>query len=454
MRRTGLLSLLMVLGLVAGVFYGQAVLFNPTMPLDERHWTRTLGEYMLIRPMLLLMMPVAFVALVVGVASVSNRLRLGLMIASTLAFFLLSSLLAASLGLFLATRFSPGVVPIAQRDAIVAAGPARFDAAGDLAQQIATAREQGRASPGGAWMQIVDQFAPAGIVEEITRGRLLGVILLATLLGIALSAGGQKTAAALAAFRALHEAFMLLTGWLAWLAPIGVLALAANTVGRIGLDSLHGPLSRFMLVVTAGLAAHALVVLPVLMLLTIRRSPFLLMARVLGPLLLGFGTASSAVAMPLAVRAALSSGRCSLGAAGFVLPLGTAVHRCGTALFQAAAAVFLFQLHGVTLEFADLVIVAITATLASIVATGVPGAGLVTLAIVIESVNTSLAGRALPGVPVSSIGAIVLVDRVLDMARALVNVWGNIVGARIMTAIAPDFPGESPHSISTTPPNV
>lgn len=438
MRRTGLLSLLMVLGLAAGAFYGQSVLFDPTMPLDERHWTRTLGDYVLIRPMLLLLMPVAFVALVVGVASVGNRLRLGLMIASTLVFFLASTSLAVGMGLFLAVRFAPGSLPVAEREAMIAAAPGRLDVAEGVAEQITLAREQGRGSPGGAWMQIVDQIAPVSIAEEISRGRLLGVILLATLLGIALAAGGEKTAAALAAFRALHEGLMIVTGWLAWLSPLGLMAITAHVVGRIGLESLRGPLSRFMLVVLAGLALHALVVLPIIMLAMTRRSPWSFLLRVHRPLLLGFGTASSAVAMPLAVQSARDDGRCSIGAAGFVLPLGTAVHRCGTALFQAVAAVFLFQLHGIDLAFGDLVIVAVTATLASIVATGIPGAGLVTLAIVIESVNTSLVGRGMPSVPVQTIGVIVAVDRVLDMARAAVNVWGNMVGARIMTAVAPD----------------
>ena len=110
----------------------------------------------------------------------------------------------------------------------------------------------------------------------------------------------------------------------------------------------------------------------------------------------------------------------------------------GTALYEAVAVVFLFQLYGIELGSAELVLVILTATLAAVGAAGIPSAGLVTMVIVIGAVNGSLESTGAPLLPVAAIGVILGVDRILDMCRTTVNVWGDAVGARIMTQVAPD----------------
>ena len=121
-----------------------------------------------------------------------------------------------------------------------------------------------------------------------------------------------------------------------------------------------------------------------------------------------------------------------------MIPLGATVNMDGTALYEAVATVFLFQVFGIDLSMGDLVIVVITATLAAVGAAGIPGAGLVTMVIVIGAVNTSLAGRGVEPLPLYAIGIILGIDRIVDMCRTTVNVWGDAVGAKIMTRIAPD----------------
>ena len=121
-----------------------------------------------------------------------------------------------------------------------------------------------------------------------------------------------------------------------------------------------------------------------------------------------------------------------------MIPLGATVNMDGTALYEAVATVFLFQVFGIDLSMGDLVIVVITATLAAVGAAGIPGAGLVTMVIVIGEVNTSLAGRGVEPLPLYAIGIILGIDRIVDMCRTTVNVWGDAVGAKIMTRIAPD----------------
>jgi Na+/H+-dicarboxylate symporter len=155
-------------------------------------------------------------------------------------------------------------------------------------------------------------------------------------------------------------------------------------------------------------------------------------------LLTAFSTASSNATLPVTLEVSVTEGGCSKRATNFVIPIGATINMDGTALYEAVAALFLFQLFGVDLTFGDTVIVVMTATLAAIGAAGIPSAGLVTLVIVITAVNTSLAGRGLPPVPISAIGIIIGVDRLVDMLRTTMNVWGDVVGAKVITRLAPD----------------
>ena len=152
----------------------------------------------------------------------------------------------------------------------------------------------------------------------------------------------------------------------------------------------------------------------------------------------GFATSSSNATLPVTVRECTGPGGCSPRATNFVIPLGATLNLDGTALYEAVAALFLFQLCGVELTTTDLIIAVLTATLAAIGAAGIPSAGLVTLVIVIAAVNTSLAGRGVDRIPVSAIGLIIGVDRLLDMARTTINVWGDCVGAKIVTRLLPE----------------
>jgi len=187
-----------------------------------------------------------------------------------------------------------------------------------------------------------------------------------------------------------------------------------------------------------GLAIHCFLVLPFVLWVVSGVHPYTFMWHMKRALLTAFGTDSSSATLPVTIEAAETDGVCSKRAANFVLPLGATINMDGTALYEAVAVVFLFQLFGIELEFSQLVIVVITATLAAIGAAGIPSAGLVTMVIVIAAVNTSLTGSSTGPLPIAAIGIILGVDRILDMCRTVVNVWGDAVGARIITKIAPD----------------
>ena len=384
---------------------------------------REVGDVVLIRPLKLLIIPLIFFSVIAGISRIGDPARLGIVGSATLVYYLATMLLAVVLGATLVSWLQPGVLPTDAGAAMIAASESAWSPSGGQ-------------SLGSAWMNIVHQIIPVNIVEDMAAGRPLGVIVFAILFALALSAGGERTEAARRFFDACFEGMMLLVRWVIWLTPIGVFFLVAWTVGRIGLNQVGGPLGAYMGTVLLGLAVHGFIVLPLILWLCTRKNPFRFMWQMQRALFTAIGTDSSSATLPVTIDTAENEGECSKRAANFVLPLGSTINMDGTALYEAVAVVFLFQLYGVELAFSQLVVVVITATLAAIGAAGIPSAGLVTMVIVISAVNTSLTGSAAEGLPLAAIGFIIGVDRLLDMCRTAVNVWGDAVGAKIISRIA------------------
>jgi len=140
----------------------------------------------------------------------------------------------------------------------------------------------------------------------------------------------------------------------------------------------------------------------------------------------------------ITIETATDKGGCSKRATGLVLPLGATVNMDGTALYQGITVIFLFQAYGYDLSMVEYMIVVLTATLSAVGAAGVPGGSLATILIIITAVNSTLATAGHEPLPLSAIGLVLGVDRILDMCRTMVNVWGDSVGAKIISRLAPD----------------
>jgi Na+/H+-dicarboxylate symporter len=438
-----LLTLLIVIGLVAGCIVGEFIFFRSVSDsvsgaLGKDHWTYLAGQITLIRPLKLMIIPLVFVSVVVGVTSIGDPSKLGVVGGSTVLYYIATMLLAVTLGTALVSTFQPGALDQDKRDALTTGAEETYRTSG-IESTIASASGDGDPSIARAFLEVVKQLIPENIVQEMADGRTLGVIVFSLFLGLALAAGGSRTEPAILVFRAMFEAIMKLVGWIIWLTPIGVFWLITWTVGNIGFTHLVGPISKYIIVVLAGLFVHGAIVLPLILAIFTRRNPYRFMWQMRRALMTAFGTDSSSATLPVTIDAAENEGGCSKRAANFVLPLGATVNMDGTALYEAVAVVFLFQLYGIELEFSQLLIVVITATLAAIGAAGIPSAGLVMMVIVINAVNTSLSGTG-KSLGVEAIGVIIGVDRIVDMCRTMVNVWGDAVGAKIMTRIAPDDP--------------
>jgi Na+/H+-dicarboxylate symporter len=266
---------------------------------------------------------------------------------------------------------------------------------------------------------------PDNPIRAAADGQILPLIVFSLLFGAVLTTIGERAKPLVDFFDSLNSAMMKLTGWIIRLTPVGVFALVAVVVAETG-TGIFANVGRYMATVMIGLAIHALVTLPLLLWLVGRANPRKYAARVAPALTTAFSTASSSATLPLTIECVEVEAGVSPRVSSFVLPLGATINMDGTALYEAVAAVFIAQLYGIDLSFGQELLVFLTATLAAIGAAGIPSAGLVTMAIVLKAV----------GLPLDGIGIIIAVDRILDMFRTSINVWGDAVGCVIVSRIS------------------
>ncbi len=443
MKKENLLTILILAGLIGGVLWGHYGLFDPAAApgaLEKATATyQTAGDILFIRPLRMLIVPLVFISVVTGVTAIGNPSKLGVIGGATLGYFLATTLIAVMLGLLIASVVRPGEG--VNRAALEASAHADYQRVEkNVDAMVAPADTGGGSGIGKAFLNVVQDMVPTNIIKAAADTNVLGLVMFAVLLGIGLAVVGEPARGAVATLDGILLALMRVVGWVMWLAPIGVFLIVAARVGSSGLSNLVGPLSKYILCVIGGLAIHLLVILPLVLALLARTNPYKFIWDLRKVILTAFSTASSSATLPVTIEECVRVGGCSKRAATFVPALGATVNMNGTALYEAVAVLFLFQVFGIDLSLAQKAIILLTATLAAVGAPGIPGAGLVTMAIVINAVNTSLRAVApdAPQLPLWTIGIIIGVDRFLDMCRTTLNVFGDAVGARIITRIAPD----------------
>jgi proton glutamate symport protein len=225
-------------------------------------------------------------------------------------------------------------------------------------------------------------------------------------------------------FQSLNDAMMKMADWIIKLTPVGVFALLAAVVAQTG-PSIFANLGKYMVTVLLGLAVHAAITLPLLLKFVGRVNPAHYVPQLAPALTTAFSTSSSSATLPVTIDCVEDRAGVSPRVSSFVLPIGATINMDGTALYESIAAVFIAQVYGIDLTIGQQVLVFLTATLAAIGAAGIPSAGLVTMAIVLNAV----------GLPLEGIGMILAVDRILDMCRTTVNVWGDAVGCAVVARL-------------------
>ena len=354
---------------------------------------------MFIRLLKMIIIPLIMATMVMGVLSVGDARKLGRIGLKTFLYYLVTTLLAVVVGLVLVNIIRPGVG--------LELGVGQVP---DLPDQSITS--------------IFTDIVPVNIFGAMAEGKVLPVIFFSLLLGSVLTVVRESAAGVVAFFEGFNAVMMKLTEWIMRLAPFGVFALIAVLVGRTGIEAF-GPLAKYIFTVLAGLGFHALITLPLLLWLVGGYSPLRLFRHVSAALATAFSTASSAATLPITMECLEKKAGVSNQTASFVLPLGATVNMDGTALYEAVAALFIAQVYNIELDFVHQVIIVLTATLASIGAAAIPSAGLFTMAIVLKAV----------GLPLEGIGLILAVDRVLDMCRTAVNVWGDSCGTAVIARL-------------------
>ncbi len=258
---------------------------------------------------------------------------------------------------------------------------------------------------------------------------LLPLIVFSIIFAGMLTTMGSKVGQLTTMIHQVNNALLTFIMLLMRVAPIGIFCLVA---GRFGEAQMKGEfvselqkVGGYFITVVGGLGIHALITLPLIYWLLTRRNPFVFIRHMLQAILTAFSTASSSATLPITMECAHKNARVSRRSTEFVLPLGATINMDGTALYEAAAAIFIAQAIGMSLTLMDQLLIAVTATLAAIGAAGIPEAGLVTMIIVLNAV----------GLPVEYIGLILSVDWLLDRFRTAVNVFGDSVGAAVVDKV-------------------
>lgn len=269
---------------------------------------------------------------------------------------------------------------------------------------------------------LLKSFIPSNIFQSLAEGKVLHVIIFSILFAISvLTLQKHKKEIITNFFDGINDSMLTIAKWIINLSPLGVFALVAYIVAEKGLNSIFS-LWQYVVAVVVGLLIHAVVNLGLIAFLVGRFNPFKYFTKVKEALLIAFSTSSSSATLPVSMEVAETKAGIKKKVAGFVLPLGATINMDGTALYEAIAAMFVASFYGIHLSIGEQIIIFFTASLAAIGAAGIPSAGLVTMTLVFSAV----------GIPLEGIALILSVDRFLDMLRTTVNVWGDLIGAKII----------------------
>ncbi|MDH5463977.1 MAG: dicarboxylate/amino acid:cation symporter [Thiovulaceae bacterium] len=267
---------------------------------------------------------------------------------------------------------------------------------------------------------------PKNVIAPFLEGNMMQLVFVSILFAIAILAIADKEGANRlhVSSQTITDVVLKFTGWIIALTPIGIFGLIAAMAAKYGLDPLFD-LWKFVLVVLSSLAFHLLLTLPLVAFLVTKINIYTYLFKLKNVILFAFSTASSSATLPLNLTETVSKGGVHKRIAELVLPIGSTINMDGTALYQAAVALFVAQGLGMDLSITQQITIALTVVLASVGAAGIPGAGIVMLTTVFATI----------GLPLEAIGIIMLVDRFLDMFRTAVNVSGDMIVTKIINHI-------------------
>ncbi|MCK6390420.1 MAG: dicarboxylate/amino acid:cation symporter [Azonexus sp.] len=396
------LNIQILLGCVLGIFAGRWLSTAPDIAPTVLYGAKLTGTLFL-DLLRMVLVPLVFASIVSGVANLRAHHQMHTVWKTTLAFFFGTMGLAILLGFAAAHLFRPGE--------------------GLHLAMFADATRQYQAQH----MPLADYIARFlhGLFQNpfkaLANGEILAVVMIALFFGIALVVGGERFRQLRSLIDELLALCLLIVGWIMRLAPLGLAALLLQLVATQDL-ALLASLGAFSGVVIGTTLLHGLIVLPALLWLITRVSPLTFFKGAREALLTAFVTSSSAATLPITLRCTEQHLHVRQDVARFVVPLGATLNMDGTALYEAAAALFVARLAGIELDVAQQMIIFFVAMLGAIGAPGIPSVGMLSMVLVLESV----------GLPTEAIALLLPIDRLLDTVRTAVNVEGDMIGSLVV----------------------
>lgn len=399
------LNMQILVGTLAGILLGLGlVMLDQDSSISQNSlYIASLISTLFIDLLKMVLVPLVFTSIVVGVANLRAHQQINRVWLATLSFFALTMILAITLGLTVANVFRPGE-------------GLQITMFQDAMQGFETKQ-----------MSLRDFFAHflhslfMNPLAALAEGHILAIVIFALLLGIAMVVGGERYRNIFILMKEFLELILMLVGWIMRLAPLGIMALLLQLI--VAQDvTLLTTLIKFIVIVIGATLFHGLVILPLALYLTTGMTPLRFWRGAREALITAFATSSSAATMPVTLRCVEQHLHVKPDVAGFVVPLGTTLNMDGTALYEAVAALFIANLVGVELDLTQQLIVFLTAMLAAIGAPGIPSAGMVTMVMVLQSV----------GLPAEAIAILLPIDRLLDTFRTMVNVEGDMIGSLVV----------------------
>ena len=386
-----------LIGIVLGVLFG-IFLFDYVKYVE---WMGTL----FLRALKMIIIPLVFSTLIIGVASMGKSSDLGRIAGKTLLFYLCTTIVAILIGVVLVNIFKPGVgasLPVAEQVSGVAAD--------------------------ADFVNMLINIVPANVFEDMAKGNLLPVIFFAIIFGIFITKSKDKNSETLLSFfNAVFEVIMKMTMFIISFAPFGIFAIVASMIAKEAgdLGKLGGILSSlgfYTAIVWIGCLIQGFIVLPACVYFLGKENPWRFIQKMSSPILTAFSTCSSGAALPIAMRDIEQKCGVSNKIAGFALPLGATINMNGTALYEGVTVLFIAQVYGVDLSIAQQFLVVGTVMLAAVGAAGIPMAGIVMLSVVLTVV----------GLPLEGVGLVLAVQQLCDMPRTAVNSFGDQCAAVVV----------------------
>ncbi|XP_053982237.1 excitatory amino acid transporter 1-like [Hylaeus volcanicus] len=443
------LTILTVSGVVGGVILGIILRNTRTLGWTPREimYINYIGDLFL-RMLKSLILPLIISSLVSAIGSLDLSLsgRIG---ARAIVYYMVTTVSAVVLGIILVITIQPGV---GNNPHVKTKAPTQnvstVDTLMDLVRNMFPPNlVEACISQHRTEMQKPENLTLAGNPDywepkqnSVSGTNIMGLVVFATALGITLGKMEEQGKPLLFFFESLSGAMMLITQWVIWLSPVGVLFLVAAKITEMqSLDEVVAQLGMYFLTVLFGLCIHGFLILPMLYFIITKRNPYLYISNMAQALVTAFGTSSSSATLPIAINCLEEGNNVDPRITRFVLPIGATINMDGTALYEAVAAIFIAQVRQVSLSFGQLVAVSITATAASIGAAGIPQAGLVTMVMVLDTVR----------LPADDVFLVIAVDWLLDRCRTTVNVVGDSLGAGIVNYLSRNELASLPHNGQT-----